>query len=292
MLSGTAGAIQSRINGELGLRLGDGLLAANVSNIVGITLLLTALAVSPAIRAGVGRLVAAIRQGRLRWWMLLGGAAGAVFVFSQTTTAGVVGVALFSVAFVAGQTLSSLLVDLVGLGPAGKVALSGLRVLSAVLALAAVATGVLGGASTTAPWLLLFPFAAGIGLGWQHAVNGRVRAAASSAPAATLLNFAVGTAVLLSLHLPRGAALPVLPAEPWLYLGGPLGVFQVAVVAIVVRWTGVLLLGLGLIAGQMVAALALDLVNPAVDLSAGAVVGAALSLLAVVVASWPPVRQG
>ena len=41
------------------------------------------------------------------------------FVFAQSFTVGLLGVALFTVAAVTGQTLSGLLVDRIGIGPAG-----------------------------------------------------------------------------------------------------------------------------------------------------------------------------
>ena len=60
---------------------------------------------------------AAARAGALRPWQLLGGVAGASLVASQGITVGTIGVALFVVAVVAGQTSSGLAVDHAGLGP-------------------------------------------------------------------------------------------------------------------------------------------------------------------------------
>ena len=62
----------------------------------------------------------AVRDGRLHWWQLLGGIAGASFVASQALTTPLIGVAPFMVAFVAGQTVGGLGVDALGLGPAGR----------------------------------------------------------------------------------------------------------------------------------------------------------------------------
>ena len=49
-------------------------------------------------------------------WYLMAGAFGACFALAQSTTALVIGVAVFTVAAVTGQTLSGVLVDAVGFG--------------------------------------------------------------------------------------------------------------------------------------------------------------------------------
>ncbi len=288
--SGVASAVQTRINGLLGVQLGDSVLAAVISFGVGLALLLIGLAASPAMRAGAGRLFRVIREKQLPWWMLLGGLAGALTVFSQALTAAIVGVALFSVAVVAGQTVSSLIVDRIGLGPGGVIMPTRRRILSAAIAIAAVTVGVAADLSSASSWLLLVPVAAGFGLGWQQAVNGRVRAATDSAAAATLLNFVTGMTLLLiafvaSRLVSGGFAIPVFPSDAWFYVGGALGVYQVVIMAIVVRWTGVLVLGLSIISGQLVAALALDLASTGIVVTPQIVAGALLALLAVVIAS-------
>ena len=68
--------------------------------------------------------------------------------------------------------------------------------------------------------MMVLPFIAGLGTGWQQAVNGQVRVVAESALTATFINFAVGTSVLVVLMLGHWAlaGLPArLPTEPWLY---------------------------------------------------------------------------
>jgi transporter family-2 protein len=297
-LSGTAFAAQSRINGELGVRLGDGVLAALISFGTGLALLLLVIPLVPAARDGVARLTGALRHGRLRFWQCLGGFAGAFLVATQSLTVGVIGVAVFSVALVAGQTGSSLLVDRAGVGPAGHQPLTWPRVVGAALTLVAVVGAmshrVQGG---VALWLVVLPLLAGFGIAVQQAVNGQVRAAARSALTATLVNFVAGTALLTVAWLVVGAvrwAPSSLPTEPWLYLGGLLGVLFIAVATVVVRWIGVLLLGLSAIAGQLVGAVVLDLVVPAPDarLHPTTVAGAALTLVAVGIAALPGGRLG
>jgi transporter family-2 protein len=110
------------------------------------------------------------------------------------------------------------------------------------------------------------------------------------------VNFAAGTAALtlafaVDVWL-RGLPSGHLPANPWLYLGGPLGVLFIAVAASVVRLTGVLLMGLAMIAGQLLAALALELAVPGTAGHTGAytVGGVVITLLAVGVAGLKPRR--
>ena len=60
-----------------------------------------------------------------------------------------------------------------------------------------------------------------------------------------------------------GRGMPeTLPAEPWLYLGGLLGFAYILLGAWLVPYTGVLLLGLGSVLGQLVTSVAIDLLGP------------------------------
>lgn len=306
---GVAVAVQARINGELARRIDDGLVAALLSFAGGLVLLVALAAALPRMRVGLRRVTAALgEQGRedrrLRPYHLLGGLFGAFLVTSQGLTVAAVGVAVFTVAVVAGQASSSLLVDRVGIGPGGPQAITGTRLAGAVLALGAVVLTVsdrLG--APRALWLVLLPALAGVGTAWQQAVNGRVGAVARHGghplagmlPAA-LVNFVVGTLALLLVTTVeitvRGLPGP-LPTQPWLYLGGPLGVLFISTAAAIVPITGVLLLGLGTVAGQLVGAVLLDLIVPAggEHLTASTLLGTALTLLAVTVIVLPARRR-
>ncbi|MGC4786584.1 DMT family transporter [Micromonospora sp. DT178] len=293
--SGLAVAVQSRINGELGVRLADGIAAAVVSFGLGLLVLLVLVPATPGGRRGLVALRGALADGTLRPWQCLGGACGALLVAAQGLTIGTLGVAVFTVAVVAGQSGSSLAVDRAGIGPGGPQPVTGRRLAGAALTVVAVLLAVgdrLGDPGTLG--LALLPLLAGVAIAWQQAVNGRVRMAAGSALTATLVNFSVGTVALLvafavDLALrgwPAGGA----PAEPWLYLGGPIGIVFIAIAAAIVRFTGVLLLGLATIAGQIVGAVLLDLLLPTAASRPGAVtlLGAALTLVAVGVAALAP----
>ena len=263
---GAMTAIQARINGVLGVRLDDGIVAGLVSFVVGTILLSVIVAVLPDGRAGMKRLWHGIRTRGIPAWMLLGGACGALTVSTQGLTAGLLGVSLFTVGVVAGQTLHGLILDRVGFGPAGVVAVTTGRVIGGVLALVAVGISLGGDVLMSAPlWMLMLPFAAGVGIAWQQATNGRLAQRVGSPMIATMTSFIAGTLVLAAagaVSVLIGGIPRTLPPEPWLYLGGLLGVAYIFLGAFLVAHTGVLLLGLGSVLGQLVTAVIIDAIWP------------------------------
>ncbi|MGW8484549.1 DMT family transporter [Microbacterium sp. NPDC055903] len=279
-------AIQARINGVLGVRIEDGVAAGLVSFAVGTALLALIVAVVPRGRSGMRALWRSIRDGEVPPWMLLGGACGALTVSTQGFTAAVLGVALFTVGVVAGQTLNGLILDRIGFGPAGVVAVTMGRVAGGALALVAVGISLSGDVLAEAPlWMLVLPLAAGVGIALQQAVNGRLAQRVGSPMIATMTSFIVGTVVLavaagVSILL-RGAPQP-LPGEAWLYLGGALGVVYIFLGAFLVAHTGVLLLGLGSVLGQLVTAVVIDMIWPT---DAGPAAWQVIAMVAVSVAS-------
>jgi bacterial/archaeal transporter family-2 protein len=288
---GALTALQSRVNGELARAIDDPYTAATISFGSGLVILVVALVVWRPGRRGLRNVAAALRHRRLAWWMVLGGLSGAWFVTTQGLSAGVVGVALFTVAIVAGQTLSGILFDLVGLGPGGRRPLTATRVAGALLALAAISWAASAQLSRDVPLLLmLLPFLAGVAVGWQQAVNGRVRAVAESALTATFINFAVGTVALVVVMLVHAASAgwpEAMPGEAWLYAGGAIGCIFIAGQAVLVRIVGVLVLALCGVAGQLAAALSLDLLLPTAErpVDIATIGGTVLALVAVVIAS-------
>ncbi|BCJ66415.1 DMT family transporter [Polymorphospora rubra] len=292
VVAGVALAAQSRVNGELGVRLHDGIAAAVVSFGSGLLILAVLTATVPAARRGMRTLRTALRDGGLRPWQCLGGVCGAFLVATQGLTVATLGVAVFIVAVVAGQSTSSLAVDRAGFGPAGRQPVTASRLAGAVLTVLAVLLAVsdrLGSPSTLA--LALLPALAGMGIAWQQAVNGHVKIASGSAIAASFVNFVTGTAALLFAFVVvvavRGWPDGQWPTEPWLYTGGVIGTFFIAVAAVVVQYTGVLLLSLSMIAGQVGGALLFDVLVPPPTGRPGVttIVGAALTLVAVLVAA-------
>lgn len=293
-------AVQGRINGQLGHLLGDGVVAALISFGAGFAVLLVATVLLRQMRAGLRRLRASLRAGRLRPWQCLGGACGALVVSAQGLTVPALGVAVFTIAIVGGQVISSLAVDRAGLGPGDPRPVTVPRAAGALLAVLAVVIAVFGrngsadgAAGAGELWWALLPALAGVGLAWQLAVNGQVRAAADDAGTPTLVNFAVGTATLVLATavsvLVRGVP-AALPGQWWLYVGGPIGICVVLTAVIAVRLVGVLVLGLASIAGQLAGAVLLDVVVPtaAGGLSVASVLGAAITMVAVGVAALRP----
>ncbi|MGW5920483.1 DMT family transporter [Nocardia fluminea] len=291
---GAGVAVQGRINGALGARLADGIAAATISFGTGLIALLIAFAVSPTLRAGFAQVRTEVSAGRLPPWQLLGGLCGAFFVAAQGLTIASIGVTAFTVAVVAGQLLSSLVVDRLGLAPNGRTPITPWRFFAAALGITGVVLSAGGSSAPTTvttgvpdipALLIVLPALAGIGLAWQQAVNGRV--GATGGPfTATLINFGVGLTALLLLDLFTLATtgLPTeFPTDLWLYTGGLIGVAFIALAAVTVGLIGVLLLGLTSVAGQLVAAMVLDAADGRLSLTT--VVSCAIVLVAVVVAS-------
>ncbi len=286
-------ALQTRINGELGQRLGDGFLAAFISFGSGFVILLLASLVWRPGRVGIGRVVTALRERSIPWWLVLGGVGGALFVLGQGLTVGLLGVATYTIAVVCGQTVSSLLLDHRGLALMPATPATPQRIVGTALAVVAVGIASSDRIRPDIPvWALIIPLVAGLLVGGQQAVNGQVRQVAGSAFTATFGNFLVGAVVLgiaLLAHVGIAGWNPTFPGEWWLYLGGLTGCVFIAAQAVIVRTTGVLLMGLALLAGQLVASVGFDLVVPVsgTGLHVVTLIGTGLVLVAVVVAAVP-----
>lgn len=298
MIAGVALAVQSRINAELGVRLDDGIAAATVSFGSGLLILAPLATGAPAGRRGLRALRAALRSGSLRPWQCLGGVCGAFLVAAQGLAVPSLGVAVFMVALVSGQSASSLAVDHAGLGPAGPHAITARRLAGAALAVLAVLLAVgdrLGNPHALA--LAALPVLAGAGVAWQHAVNGHVRAASGTVLTAAFVNFLTGTVALLVAFgvdvSANGWPAGSWPVQAWLYTGGAIGIGYIALAVAVVRFTGVLLLSLSMVTGQVTGGVLLDLaVPPPVGRpTAYTLLGAVLTVVAVFLAAgWRPVR--
>lgn len=270
---------QSRANGELANEVGDGLLAAVMSFVVGIVLLAVIVLARPSTRDRLAHaLPDELRHGRLRWWHLLGGLGGALIVAGQGIAVPALGVALFTVLVVGGTTGSSLLADRMGLGPGGVRPVTGLRVVAAIATTAAVALAVSGRFSSgDLVWgAVILSVVGGVAVSFQQAVNGQVAMRTGDPLVATSVNFAVGlSALTVALLVERaiGARTWTAPPPPWeqplIWLGGPIGVAFIVTAAVAVRPLGVLLFSLLTIAGQLVGSLVSDLVFP----TAGTVIG-------------------
>jgi transporter family-2 protein len=272
LVAGGAVAVQSQINGRLAGALGDGpragIGAAVISFGTGLALLAVLTATSPAQRRQARALVTGLRSRGIRPIELIGGLMGAFLVSTQGLTVGTIGVALFSVALTAGQSVSSLVVDHLGFGPAGHQALSAPRAVAATFAVAAVLVGtgsrLAEEVSVQLVVFALLAFLAGAGSAVQQALNGRVSRHVGPW-VTTLNNFVVGWLALVvafGLSLLLDGHLGALPGTWWLYVGGTIGVAFIWLAALLVRVHGVLVLSLSMIAGQVVGA---QLIEAAVE---------------------------
>jgi transporter family-2 protein len=286
-------ATQARINGELAHQLGDGYAAALYSFGSGLVVVLLALLFRPAGRRGLAIIRDELRSRRVPWWYVVGGAAGAFFVLSQGLTASLLGIAVFTVAIVTGQTVSGLVIDRIGLATTKPRPITARRVIGAVLMLVAVVLVVSTQRIDGFPWwLALMPLIAGLAMAWQQGLNGQVRVISGSPLTATVINFIVGTtllAIAAFVHSLIAGWPQHWPTNPLLYTGGFVGAMFIAVGAIVAPRIGVLLLALGTISGQLLVSVLLDLLVPAAGhpLSLTTVAGTALTLVALAIATVP-----
>jgi transporter family-2 protein len=307
--AGLAVPLQGRINGALGARLNDGIAASVVSFSIGLVVMILVSLLLPRGRAGLVRVLPAVRGRAFPRIYVLAGGIGALFVFAQSFTVGILGVALFTVATVTGQTVSGLVVDRLGIGPAGRKPVTAIRVIGCLLTIAAVAwavsprfTGAAGGAPDggagsgggAAALLLpiLLPVLAGFLMSFQQAMNGTATVHYGTPITATLVNFVAGAVVLWTAYAIKlavaGPGNP-LPGEWWYYVGGPMGCVFIGLGALLVRSLGVLVTGLGMIAGQLLGSLALDVILPAPGsvVAPATVLGTILTLAAIILATLP-----
>jgi transporter family-2 protein len=290
-LSGVLIALQARANGELSRRLNNGLEAAFISFGSGLIIIAAFSLVSPAIKLGISNIRKAVRNGEIARWKLFAGALGGSFIAIQTQIVPLVGVAIFSVASIAGQTATSLLVDRIGLTGGGKKAITGRRVVAAALTIIAVLVSVLDriDARNLSIIAVLGGCIAGAVVGIQRALNGQINEHSHQSFTTSLLNFMTGTLFLLLLLLIGVATNRIdfvaLPYGPWwMYTGGLIGVIFIAFTSTIVQHLGVLTFTLFSVGGQLVGSLVIDLVSPidGVQISAYLVTGIVMTYFGVI----------
>ena len=290
-LSGAMIALQARANGELSLRLDNGLQAALVSFSSGLLIILLITPFSPHIKEGVKNLRTAVANKEIAGWKLFAGALGGSFVAIQTQIVPLIGVAIYSVASIAGQTAMSLVVDRIGLTGGGKKLISPRRVIAAVLTVIAVLVSVWDRIDANNLSLLAVTAGcvAGAVVGVQRALNGQINEHSHQSFTTSLLNFITGTTllvilILIGVVLGKNELSP-LPAGPWwIYTGGVIGVIYIAFTSTIVQHLGVLTFTLFSVGGQLAASLVIDLVSPTdgVSVSAYLVTGLAMTYIGVI----------
>ena len=268
VLIGVVVAIQSRINGQLSVDLNNGLAAALVSFITGLALVTILVFGFKREREALFRIFDAVKKKELVTWEVMGGVLGGFFVAAQSAVVPQIGVALFTISVVAGQTVSSLLVDKAGITPSGKQKITKPRIIGAVATLIAVAIAVFPDLTNSEFRFLPLTFSLIVGVfaSIQQGMNGRVNVVARSPLATAWLNFVSGTIVVLialSVDLVLGASIGPLPSNFWVYTGGAAGLVFVAVSAYIIKHLGVLNFVILNIAGQLVGAVMIDWLAPA-----------------------------
>ena len=291
-LSGILISLQARTNGELSLRLNNGLQAAFISFGSGLILITIISLFNPTIKSGVRRLRAAVVAKEIAPWTLFAGALGGTFVAVQTQIVPLIGVAIYSVASIAGQGATSLIVDRIGLTGGGKKAITPRRIAAAFVTVLAVLISVLDRIEAKDLSLIAVFFAglAGAIVGVQRAMNGLINEHSQQSFTTSLLNFIMGTTTLGIVLLIAVAIGKVefvaLPAGPWwIYMGGVIGVIYIAFTSTIVQHLGVLTFTIFSTGGQLIGALFIDLISPTkgVSVSAYLVSGIVMTFLGVLV---------
>jgi len=291
-LSGILIALQARANGELSHRLNNGLEAALVSFSSGLIIIVLISIFNPSIKEGIRNLRGAVKAKKIARWKLFAGMLGGMWVGVQTHIVPLIGVAIFSVASIAGQAAASLIVDRIGLTGGGKKLLSKRRVAAAVMTVLAVVLSVFDRLDTNS----LSKFAVILGVvtgalgGIQRAMNGEINEYSHQSFTTSLLNFIMGTSflfiILMVLVITKNISLVALPHGPWwIYTGGVIGVTYIAFSSTIVQHLGVLNFTLFSVGGQLVGSLAIDILYPTdgVHVSAYLVSGIIMTYVGVMV---------
>ena len=291
-LSGILISMQARANGELSLRLNNGLQAAFISFSSGLLIIAIISIFSPTIKSGAKRLCAAVAAKEIAPWTLFAGALGGAFVAVQTQIVPLIGVAIYSVASIAGQGATSLIVDRIGLTGGGKKPISPRRIAAAVVTVLAVLVSVLDriDAKDLSFIAVVLAGVAGAIVGVQRAMNGLINEHSKQSFTTSLLNFIMGSSVLgiallVAVAIGKVEFVP-LPSGPWwIYMGGTIGVIYIAFTSTIVQHLGVLTFTLFSTGGQLVGALLIDIYSPTkgVSVSAYLVSGIVMTFLGVLV---------
>jgi len=291
-LSGILIALQARANGELSHQLGNGLEAALVSFGSGLVIIVLISFFNPSIKEGIRNLREAVQEKKIARWKLFAGMLGGTWVAVQTHIVPLIGVAIFSVASIAGQATASLIVDRIGLTGGGKKLLSKRRVAAALITVLAVLLSVLDrlDASNLSKFAVFLGVVTGALGGIQRAMNGEINEYSHQSFTTSLLNFIMGTTflvvLLIVMILAKRIELVPLPSGPWwIYTGGVIGVIYIAFSSTIVQHLGVLNFTLFSVGGQLVGSLAIDVLYPTdgVQISAYLISGIVMTYLGVIV---------
>jgi transporter family-2 protein len=128
---------------------------------------------------------------------------GGLFIAIASSIVPLIGVAIYSVASIAGQTAVSLVVDRMGITGGGKALITLRRLSAAIITVLAVLVSVWDriDAKNLSLFAVFLAVVAGAGVGVQRALNGQINEFSQQSFATSLLNFINGTAILLIMLL-------------------------------------------------------------------------------------------
>jgi transporter family-2 protein len=221
------------------------------------------------VRSGFDTIFKAVVSKQLPLWRLSAGMLGASFVAMQTYVVPSAGVALFTVASLAGQTAISPWIDHVGLAGGIKSVISKRRVVAVIITIGAVVVSAWDKFSMSSFSIFVITLAvfAGSLVGVQRALNGQINSFSKKSFATSQLNFITGFTFLTFLLLLRSlftdhSILNLTSGPWWMFLGGSIGVFYIAFSAVAVQYVGVLEFTLLSVGGMLFGSLLLDVIVP------------------------------
>lgn len=297
ILAGTLSPMQSAVNGELGHWLNDGNACAVISFASGLVVMFFIIMAKKETRQQFASIPSLIKQRKIPLWNWFAGLCGAMVVFSEGASASALGVATFQTALISALILSGLLCDRFGIGVSEKKYLTSYRIIGAIFAVVATVFVVSPQwRSTSFILLAVLPFMAGLLAGWQPAGNAKVAEATGSMLVSITWNFIVGFTVLgiaLLVRISLGHVSFQLPDTWWMYLGGPLGLMSIGLMAILVRGLGLLMLGVASTAGQLLGSVLIDVLIPALGNTVYFVtlVGTVFALVGAIVTTIPDFKR-
>jgi transporter family-2 protein len=260
-VSGITWVIHITIVGRLGRDFDSPEVASGVTVAIQLAILLLAGAAIGAPGRARRRLAAG---GHVRWWQVLAGTNGGLFLIVAAYATPKLGVVVVTVAIVAGQVVGGLVVDRIGLGPLGAQPVTIARLVAMAVALVAVVLGAGGTPGDLDVGLLALAGGTGVLTAVQQAALGHVARATGEPVLAAALNVIVGGAAIwaVALIVTGGTPLGGWSAPPHHWIGGVFGAATLILLAAGARSVGILQLTLAVVAGQTCASLCVDLVAP------------------------------
>jgi transporter family-2 protein len=195
LIAGALIAVQARVNSGLAFEIESGIFAALISFGVGLVIISLVTLFNRTNRGKLRDVVESLSVRRIPFVFALAGAIGGFFVIVQSSIAGLIGISLFSVGVVTGSSISAIILDGRGLLGLEKRPIGLVRIFGTLLAIAGL---IVAGdfARYSFDPLILVAFAAGFGMGFQQAMNGKFGTLAGSAIVPTFFNFLAGTSLI------------------------------------------------------------------------------------------------